>query len=121
VFWGTAWIEDTGGTAILAPAAGWRNYYIAPSTTSPTAIPAPSPAPPATYNVTIDGVNVNLEHVLIRLIHNMFPGHTISNNQLNASYLNPTNNAVTLIFNHAALGDVPARSWGMQWDVNAEI
>jgi len=68
----------------------------------------------------IDGVNVEMERLLIRFIMTQFVGGFVTNNQwaaIGATYTNPTPNPITVRLNYGAAGNFaagnPAAVWGV--------
>lgn len=80
------------------------------------------PAPPAAYQVLIDGFWVNLERLLIRFVINQLgAGGTVSNNVYAAiPYMNPTPNPVTVRLTWGGMGGLFAPNFlQVVWGVGA--
>lgn len=88
VYWGTVQVQNTPTLAIPAPPMTAVAAYGAP------------------LNFMIDGVNVQLERLLIRFVLTQLgAGGTVSNNMMAAiPYTNPTANAITVTLNWGAGG-----------------
>lgn len=101
VYWGLAQTQNT--VAIPAP--------------PPPVVPVPAYGAP--LNVMIDGVQVQLERLLIRFtLTQLGAGGTVSNNMLaGVPYVNPTPNPVTVNFNWGAGGLFAAGAHNAVWPV----
>lgn len=93
ITWGATGVRNTAPPVVGGgfPVAGWV---------------AAVPAPPAAFNVAIDGVQVNLERLLIRfVITQLGAGGTVSNNAMAAGpYANPTGNPIAVRLSWGGMG-----------------